>query len=703
MRIALWTLLGLLVVAASTAVFLGLRYRKQILRRAVASVTRRVEARYPVRLLIGPARFTDLTTVMVDGIRLVPRVTGSSPLDTLLRVGRVTATVSLKSALKLRPVFSDIQLDDVQLTAVKRDSVTDNFRFLLKSPKRTAAQARAAAADSLAATRRARPWGRVLNGVVDAVFENIPPAVNFRHITVTYTSPRHFVRGLLPHLAVADGRFRGRAVLTVDSVRNDVRFNGTLNPSDYQFAVIAYPARRGARLTAPYIGRRYHAGLSLDTVSLLLDGKEYDAATEQCTVRGLARVKGLRVNHARLAAHDIIFPETAARFVATLGPDYASLNQPTAVQLGRLVVYPTASFRLRPSKQVELHVQTNELPANDVLASLPRGIFDEIDGMQAAGRLKYALDFKLDMAKLDELELKSNLQGTHFRVTRFGAADLSKLAREFPYTAYNDKGDSVKTFLVGPSNPEFVRYDEVSPYLPLAILTAEDPRFFIHQGFMESAFRKSMIQNLRERRFARGGSTLSMQLVKNVFLTRKKTIGRKVEEVLMTWIIEHNQPRFVSKERMFEVYLNVIEWGPKRYGVTEAARFFFGKRPADLTLNESLFLASIVPAPRRYRQSFDSYGNLRGKPRYFFKLISQLMHERGLISDIDYQKVWPGVTLAGAARDLIVTARDTTADTLDMAPLVPLDFIGPTVPPDLQPDRQLPMGAKKEDGSDVLE
>ncbi len=682
-----------MLVAVGAAVVLGLRYRAQLLARAVAGVTRRVEARYPVRLLIGEARFTGLTTVAVRGIRVVPRAPGA---DTLLHVGRVTATVSLKSALRLRPIFSDIQLEDVALTAVKRDSVTNNFAFLLRRTRKTAVEA----ADSVAATQRARPWGRVLNGIVDAVFENIPPAATFLRVSVAYTSPHHRVRGRMPRFAIADGRFRGRVMLVVDSVTNDVRVNGTLDPDDYHFALIAYPAQRGGRLVAPYIARRYQAGLSLDTVSLLLDGKEYDAGREECTVRGLARLKGLRIYHKRLAAHDIVFPETAARFVATLGPDYIALHQPTAVQLGQLVAYPTVEFRPRPSWQIELHVQTNELPANAVLASLPRGMFDEIDGMQAVGRLKYSLDFKLDMAKLDDLVLKSNLQGKGFRVTRFGAADLSKLNREFAYTAYNDKGDSVKTFMVGPSNPEFVGYDEVSPYLPLAIITAEDPRFFIHQGFMESAFRKSMIQNLRERRFARGGSTLSMQLVKNVFLTRKKTIARKIEEVLITWIIEHNEPRFVSKERMFEVYLNIIEWGPKKYGVTEAARFFFGKSAADLTLNESLFLTSIIPAPRQYRRSFDAYGNLRGKAQYFFKLISKLMHERGLISDVDFQKVWPGVSLNGPARDLIVTARDTTADTLDMAPLVPLDFIGPLPQ---GPPQTLPMGAKKDDASDVLE
>ena len=698
-RSVAWTVAGLLLVTG-VGVGVALHYRAQLLRKAVATITKRIERRYPVRLIIGEARFTDLTTVAVRGIRVVPRADTVPGVvkDTLLRVGRVTATLSLQSALRLRPVFADLQLSDVQLTAVKRDSVTDNFSFLLKRGPKSARER----ADSVAASGRASPWGRLLNGVVDAVFENIPSEADFRRVAVSYSSPQHSASGDLPYFRISDGRFRARVRLVLDSVTNDIRFNGTLNPGEYNMAVIAYPAQRGQRLVAPYIGARYRAGLSLDTISLLLDGKQYDASAEKCTVRGLARFKGLRVNHARLAAHDIIFPETAARFVATAGPDYLALDQPTAMQFGQLIAYPTMTFRPRPSRQIEFRVRTNELPANDFLAALPRGMFDEIDGMEAAGRLKYTLDFKLDMARLDELVLNSDLVGIGFRVTRFGAADLSKLGREFAYTAYNDKGDSVETFMVGPSNPEFVAYDDVSPYLPLAILTAEDPQFFLHKGFMAGAFRKSMIQNLRERRFARGGSTLSMQLVKNVFLTRKKTIARKIEELLITWIIEHNTPRFVSKQRMFEVYLNIIEWGPNKYGVRDAARFFFNKQPSALTLNESLFLTSIIPAPRQYRRSFDAYGNLRGKPRYFFKLISELMRKKGLISEVDFQKVWPGVTLEGAARDLIVTARDTTADTLDLSPMVPRDFIGPPAPPNL-PERRLPMGAKREDATDVLE
>lgn len=120
-----------------------------------------------------------------------------------------------------------------------------------------------------------------------------------------------------------------------------------------------------------------------------------------------------------------------------------------------------------------------------------------------------------------------------------------------------------------------------------------------------------MVYDLKERRFARGGSTISMQLVKNVFLNRRKNIARKLEEALIVWLIEQN--RLTSKERMFEVYLNIAEWGPGVYGLLEASEFYFGKRPSQLTLEECIYLASIIPKPKHYRSSFEANGRVERK------------------------------------------------------------------------------------------
>ena len=164
-----------------------------------------------------------------------------------------------------------------------------------------------------------------------------------------------------------------------------------------------------------------------------------------------------------------------------------------------------------------------------------------------------------------------------------------------------------------------------------------------HRGFLADAFRESIAKNYKEHRFARGGSTISMQLVKNVFLSRDKTVSRKAEEALIVYLIENLG--LVPKERMLEVYLNVIEWGPNVYGIGEAARFYFSKKPSELTLQESLFLASIIPRPKSFRYEFDNAGQLRPSMGDYFKILTTRMVWRGVLDPNDTIGLEPKVTL----------------------------------------------------------
>ena len=454
----------------------------------------------------------------------------------------------------------------------------------------------------------------------------------------------------------------------------------------------------------PYVQRRYGARVQFDTVRLSLTDKDF--SKEELTLKGTASAANFIVNHPKLSDQDVRFPRGGIDFVTTLGQASFSLDKGTRVLLNRMEFFPEFSVRRRPVPQrvigknvngltsrdqllagivMKLNVESAETKANDFFDALPEGMFETLEGTRGEGTLQYRLQAALDMNQLDSLQFDSGLRATKFRITRFGRENLGKLNESFPYTAYNDKGDSVKTFIVGPENPEFTPYNQVANELKYAIMTAEDPRFMTHRGFMEKAFVKSAIQNLKERRFARGGSTLSMQLVKNVFLTRKKTIVRKVEEALIVWIIENT--RLASKERMLEVYLNIIEWGPKIYGVHEAADFYFNKQPANLNLSESLYLASIIPSPKRFRAGFNQYGDLRGSARYFRRLIAQLMARKGYITDEEYQNVGGSVSFSGRGlRAMNFSVRpDTTrlalpADSAEFEPLNLLDLLGGGAP-----------------------
>jgi len=157
-----------------------------------------------------------------------------------------------------------------------------------------------------------------------------------------------------------------------------------------------------------------------------------------------------------------------------------------------------------------------------------------------------------------------------------------------------------------------------------------------------------------------------MQLIKNVFLTREKTLSRKLEEILLVYILENN--RIASKERMLEVYFNIIEWGPNIYGIGEASRFYFQKRPSELTLNECIFLATIIPKPSKFMYQFNDLGDLKESAVRNQKFVSNLMLRRGLITSEDTLWHLP-VYVSGQARSFMnIRKKDTTATSADSIP-----------------------------------
>ena len=306
-----------------------------------------------------------------------------------------------------------------------------------------------------------------------------------------------------------------------------------------------------------------------------------------------------------------------------------------------------------PSKQFTIILNKPRFNANDFFESLPKGLFHNLEGIKTSGDLGFHLKFMVDLARPDDLVFSSGLEKQHFRILSHCNTNLSKLNEPFMYTAC-EKGVPVRIFQIGPSNPNFRTLDAIPAYLKNAIMTSEDGQFFNHHGFLPDAFRQAMITNIKERRFVRGGSTISMQLVKNVFLNRNKTITRKLEEALIVWLIENNG--LSSKERMYEVYLNIIEMGPMIYGVNEGAQFYFAKDVSKLSLAEAIYMASIVPHPKWFRYSFDSDGYLREFLASYYKLISEKMLHKGLITQKDFDALLPQVELKGLAKSLLLPA-----------------------------------------------
>lgn len=167
--------------------------------------------------------------------------------------------------------------------------------------------------------------------------------------------------------------------------------------------------------------------------------------------------------------------------------------------------------------------------------------------------------------------------------------------------------------LMQDSNPdaalrhEWVSYDKISNHLKRALIAAEDAKFVDHEGFDWEGIQKAYEKNLKKGRIVAGGSTISQQLAKNLFLSTQRTPWRKAEEVIITLMLE----TVMDKRRIFEIYLNVIEWGNDVFGAEAAARHYFGVRAAQLDPEQAARLAAMVPNPRYYDRHRNARGMLR--------------------------------------------------------------------------------------------
>ena len=169
----------------------------------------------------------------------------------------------------------------------------------------------------------------------------------------------------------------------------------------------------------------------------------------------------------------------------------------------------------------------------------------------------------------------------------------------------------------------WVPLSRISPYLIKAVLIAEDDKFWSHEGFDYEAIQKAVEKDIKARKFKLGASTISQQLVKNLYLTPKKNIMRKIREAIITWRIE----QVLTKKRILELYLNVVEWGEKGiFGIEMASQHYYGKSASELSPHESARLAAVLPNPRKY--SPISEGRF---VTYRSNLIYSIMLKRGIV------------------------------------------------------------------------
>jgi hypothetical protein len=288
---------------------------------------------------------------------------------------------------------------------------------------------------------------------------------------------------------------------------------------------------------------------------------------------------------------------------------------------------PAGTRRAMPAMDVRLTIPSK--PCQEVLDAIPPELVPYLQGFKLTGNFDTDVRLAIDWTKLDDTVLAGHV-GLYSCRGKRAPEEVARLRGTFEHYVEVERGEWL-TFIVGPENPDFVPIENVSQNLINSLMTTEDSAFYRHRGFIPSQFRTALVKNLKAGYFKYGASSITMQMVKNVLLYREKTASRKLQELFLTWYIE----TALEKDRILEIYVNVIEYGPGLYGIGPAARHYFGKEPSELSPVEAAFFSSILPNPKeRYAQYCK--GTLRQWTADKIARILSLMLKRGRLTQDEY-------------------------------------------------------------------
>jgi hypothetical protein len=340
----------------------------------------------------------------------------------------------------------------------------------------------------------------------------------------------------------------------------------------------------------------------------------------------------------------------------------------TTVRIGDLAVGVAGMVRaLGP--RFQLSIAADHLTADAFRRNVPASVLGPLAGLELRGAFDWRAGFDLDLAQPDSVRFHADVVPHDLALdARLSRPSLQALASPFTASIHLPH-DRVVTRALSGLNPHYRPLERISAYLRDGVVTNEDGGFWKHRGFNTEAIGLAVAANLRAGSYKRGAGTITMQLARNLWLGHRRTLARKAQEVALAWLLEHLAG--LTKERLLEIYLNIIEWGPDVHGADEAARYYFDEDAAQLSLPEALFLAIVVPSPTKWRWRFTPDGTLRPFARAQMHFIAGKMAAKGWL---DPASVPPAdslqVRLRGPARARFA-APDTTAAPADSVATTP--------------------------------
>ncbi len=251
-------------------------------------------------------------------------------------------------------------------------------------------------------------------------------------------------------------------------------------------------------------------------------------------------------------------------------------------------------------------------PAGGLLALAQELAPTALGGLRIGGQAHGYLRMAGDLDSLATLQLAGDLQGEDIALLDGGLLRLDTL-----------RGHALQ--------PGMVALDDLPQYLQQAVVLSEDANFWTHHGFDREVIRLAIVENWEAGRFVRGAGTIPMQLMRNMYLHHGKQADRKLAEIALTWITE--ETHLMDKKTQLALYFNLIEWGPGVYGIRAAAQYYFHKTPVQLSVDEAIFLAAIIPNPLHAADLLETDGRLTPYAQEYYDSMRWMLYEGDLIGE----------------------------------------------------------------------
>jgi len=639
----------LLMVSLIITVILILVFsiKNPVFQKVAKSKIKSIDNQYSVSIIYGNLKLQGLKKIIISDLSIK-----NENLD-LLKLDRAEIKISLIKLLFGKIKIKHVNVDNLEMNFYK-DSTKCSYNIISKKEK----------SDTHSVKKTSTDYYKRSTGIFHIVEGIIPSNMRMNNLKlkINYFGSQFRISG-------KNALIRNNKLSSVFEVENDVskgnyKIDYKYLPND-NLIEASSTLINGQLVPLPVVDKKY--GLYLTGKVIDFSFKMNTSGTKEARFSGKLNFKQTVIYNKRISFDTIFVKNLQTFFQLNASKRRLEIDSSSFIRLNKFLFHPYILFDKTKGKEIIVDFNAPRFKVSDLIESIPKGLLTNLENMKAEGDLAYRLRIEVDLTLPDSLKFYTKLQKYDFRIKSFGNLDFGRLQDEFEYTAFKN-GNPVRTFIVGPSNPYFVPIGNIPEWLKQSVIFSEDGAFYYHAGFIPVAIQDALITNIKRKKFARGGSTISMQFVKNAFLSSKKVITRKIEEIIITWLMENY--RLLSKDRIFEIYLNIIEWGPNIYGVGEACEFYFTKPLSKLTLAESIFMASVIPRPASFYYAFDQNGQLRSHYNWHYRNVSGRMLKKEVISQYDYDNLLPEVILTGPAKNFLKTF-EVQSDSIEY--LIPIE------------------------------